>query len=80
MTDGVTPRCVFCRKPVDLGGHMARLDAGQPVIDLMHDALPGAEFRAIVKCEACRVDPERAWELVDDVAPDELIARMMGRA
>lgn len=78
MTDGVTPRCVFCGDPMKLAAHMARLDAGQSIIDLMHDAMPGATFRANTKCGACRADPERAYRMMAGVSVDELRARMRG--
>jgi hypothetical protein len=78
MTDGVTPRCVYCGETVELVDHIERLNAHQPFIDWMHQAVPDAEFRANAKCGACREDPERAIEMMSRVSTEELRARMRG--
>ena len=78
MTDGVTPRCVYCGEPVELVDHMERLDAHQAFIDWHHQAVPAAKFRALAKCAACTEDPERAIEMMSRASREELRARMLG--
>jgi hypothetical protein len=78
MTDGVTPRCVYCGETVELVDHLERLSAHQPFIDWIHQAVPEARFRANAKCRACREDPERAIEMMSRVSTEELRARMRG--
>ena len=78
MTDGVTPRCVYCGETVELEDHIERLNAHQALINWMHQAVPDAEFRANAKCGACRENPKRAIEMMFRVSTEELRARMRG--
>ena len=72
MTDGVTPRCVYCGETVELEDHIERLNAHQPFIDWIHQAVPEAGFRANAKCGACREDPERVIEMMSRASTEEL--------
>ena len=78
MTDGVTPRCVYCGETVELVDHIERLNAHRAFIDWIHQAVPDAEFRANAKCGACREDPERAIEMMSRASTEELRARTLG--
>jgi len=78
MADGVTSHCVFCGETMDFADHMNRLDAAQTFTDWLHNAVPGANFRADTKGEACRQDPTRAYEALAGVSSEELKARMRG--
>ena len=82
MTDGVTPRCVYCGETVELEDHIERLNAHQAFIDWIHQAVPDAEFRVNAKCGACREDPERAIEMMSEMmsraSTEELRARTLG--
>ena len=78
MTDGVTPRCLYCGDPLELAEHMQRLDANQAFLDWMHDVHPDGGFRANTKCEPCRSDPDRAIEMMSRASTEELRARMRG--
>ena len=78
MTDGVTPRCVYCGETVELVDHLERLNAHQAFIDWYLQVVPDAELRANAKCGACREDPERAIEIMSRASTEELRARMRG--
>ena len=76
MTDGVTPRCVYCGQTVELVDHIERLNAHQAFIDWRLQAMPDLEFRVNAKCGACREDLERAIEMMSRASTEELRARM----
>ncbi len=79
MTDGATPRCVFCGEAVDLAEHLETLNSHQPHIHWMREEMPKVELRMGAKCGLCRADPACA-DATDMAASDaEIQDRMMGR-